>query len=50
MNKRIKLYSFGDFDRSGKVRWTAEELGYEIEESRLSAPQQREDEYRSLNP
>ena len=50
MNKSIKLYSFGDFDRSGKVRWTAEELGYEIEESRLSAPQQREDEYRSLNP
>jgi len=50
MNKSIKLYSFGDFDRSGKVRWTAEELGYEIEESRISAPQQREYAYRSLNP
>ena len=50
MNKHIKLYSFGDFDRSGKVRWTAEELGYEIEESRLSAPQQRDEAYRVLNP
>jgi glutathione S-transferase len=50
MNKHIKLYSFGDFDRSGKVRWTAEELGYEIEESRLSAPQQRDEAYRALNP
>jgi len=50
MNKHIKLYSFGNFDRSGKVRWTAEELGYEIEEFRLSAPQQRDEAYRALNP
>jgi len=50
MNKHIKLYSFGNFDRSGKVRWTAEELGYEIEESRLNAPQQRDEAYRVLNP
>lgn len=50
MNKHIKLYSFGNFDRSGKVRWTAEELGYEIEESRLKAPQQRDEAYRVLNP
>lgn len=50
MKKSIKLYSFGDFDRSGKVRWTAEELGYEIEESRLKVPQQRDAAYRALNP
>ena len=28
MNKHIKIYSFADVDRSGKVRWTANELGY----------------------
>jgi len=38
MKKHIKLWSFADVDRSGKVRWTARESGYEIEEmkSRLA--------------
>jgi glutathione S-transferase len=50
MSKRIKLYSFGDFDRSGKVRWTATELDYEIGECRLSFPDQRSEDYCKLNP
>lgn len=50
MSRKIRLWSFGDVDRSGKVRWTANELGYEIEESRLKLGQQAEDPYRQLNP
>ena len=34
--RTIRIYSFFDVDRSGKVRWTACELGYEIEESRIA--------------
>lgn len=50
MDRRIKIWSFGDVDRSGKVRWTAEELGYEIEESRVELGGQLEEPYRSINP
>jgi len=35
MSNRIKLYSFVPFDRGGRVRWLAHELGLEIDEQRL---------------
>jgi glutathione S-transferase len=50
MSRRIKIWSFADVDRSGKVRWTANELGYEIEEVRVGFGDQRGDAYRQLNP
>jgi len=50
MSKHIKIWSFADVDRSGKVRWTAEELGYEIEEIRIKPGEQATDPYRQLNP
>ena len=50
MDKRIKIWSFGDVDRSGKVRWTAQELGYEIEEARLELGEQAQEPYRLMNP
>ncbi len=50
MSRRLKLWSFADMDRSGKVRWTAEELGYEIEEVRVKMGDQAGDSYRQLNP
>ena len=46
----ITLYSFGDNDRSGKVRWTAEELGYQVEEMRVELGDQHKPEYLKLNP
>ncbi len=50
MSRRIKIWSFADVDRSGKVRWTAEELGYEVEEARVPVGEQRSDSYLSMNP
>lgn len=50
MSKEIRIWSFGDVDRSGKVRWTAEELGYRIEEQRLKLGEQTGEAYRALNP
>ena len=50
MSRRIKVWSFADVDRSGKVRWTAHELGYEIEEVRVKLGEQSEESYRQLNP
>jgi len=50
MSRNITLWSFADVDRSGKVRWTALELGYEIDEIRVKPGQHREDGYRALNP
>ena len=50
MNRSIELYSFADLDRSGKVRWTACELGYEITENRLELGAHRDEDYLSLNP
>ena len=46
----IRIWSFGDVDRSGKVRWTAEELGYEIEERRLKLGEHAAEPYVGLNP
>ena len=50
MNSSIKLWSFADVDRSGKVRWTACELGYTVEEARLKLGEHRAEDYRRLNP
>jgi glutathione S-transferase len=50
MNKRIKIWSFADVDRSGKVRWTANELGYEIEEERVALGEHTAEPYLELNP
>jgi glutathione S-transferase len=44
------LYGFGDNDRSGKVRWMAEELGLQIEERRVEPGQHRGPPYTDLNP
>ncbi|NND44996.1 MAG: glutathione S-transferase family protein [Xanthomonadales bacterium] len=50
MSRRIQIHSFADVDRSGKVRWTARELGYEIDEQRLSPGAHLQPEYLALNP
>jgi glutathione S-transferase len=46
----ITLYGFGDNDRSGKVRWTACELGLPIEEKRVKMGEHRAPPYTELNP
>jgi glutathione S-transferase len=50
MSRHIRIWSFADMDRSGKVRWTASELDYEIEEVRIKPGEQVEEPYRRLNP
>jgi len=50
MSKHIKIWSFADVDRSGKVRWTANELGYEIEEVRVKPGTHMPESYWELNP
>jgi glutathione S-transferase len=50
MSKHIKIWSFADADRSGKVRWTAEELGYEIEEARIKPGEQTTEPFQQINP
>lgn len=50
MKRKMQLYSFSDVDRSGKVRWAASELGYEIEEKRLAFGEQAGPDYVALNP
>lgn len=50
MSRHIKLWSFADVDRSGKVRWTANELGYQIEEERIKPGEHKTDDYRQMNP
>lgn len=50
MSPQIKLWSFADVDRSGKVRWTANELGYDIEEQRVGLGEHVTEDYRALNP
>ncbi len=47
---KITIHSFTDLDRSGKVRWTACELGYEIEDIRVGLGEHRDEEYLKLNP
>lgn len=46
----VILYGFGDNDRSGKVRWTACELGLSIEERRVKLGEHRKPPYTDLNP
>ena len=50
MAESITLYSFGDFDRSGKVRWVAAELGLEVDEQRVKPGQHRAAPYTDKNP
>jgi glutathione S-transferase len=50
MSRRITLWSFADVDRSGKVRWTANELGYEIDEQRVKLGEHGAEPYLKLNP
>ena len=50
MAESITLYGFGDNDRSGKVRWTARELGLEIEEVAVRPGDHRKPPYTDLNP
>jgi glutathione S-transferase len=50
MKRAITLYSFVDGDRSGKVRWTARELGYEVTEERVAVGQQNQPDYLGINP
>ncbi len=49
MNETIELYSFADVDRSGKIRWTAEELGLGIVEQRVPPGEHRRAPYTELN-
>lgn len=48
--EKVIVYGFGDNDRSGKVRWTACELGLEIEERRLKLGEHKKPPYTDLNP
>lgn len=50
MSQSIRIHSFADVDRSGKVRWTARELGMDVEEARLELGENMSEEYRALNP
>jgi len=50
MGETITLHSFFDGDRSGKVRWTACELGIAVEEVRVKAGEHRSEAFRALNP
>lgn len=50
MNRQIKLHAFADVDRSGKVRWVAHELGYEILEQRVPPGEQSKPPYADINP
>lgn len=50
MSEPITLHSFGTNDRSGKVRWLANELGLEITETRVQLGEHRQFPYRDLNP
>lgn len=47
---QLELYGFGVNDRSGKVRWLAHELGLEVTEHRISLGEQRNEDYRAVNP
>lgn len=46
----IRIHSFADVDRSGKVRWTACELGMDVEEARVQIPDHLGSAFRELNP
>lgn len=46
----LTLYSFGDFDRSSKIRWLAAELGLEVVEERVGFPAHQHPGYLDLHP
>jgi glutathione S-transferase len=48
--EEIEVLSFGDADRSGKVRWLAEELGLQVTEAPVPFGGHRTPAYRELNP
>ena len=50
MTRELTLYSFSNRDRSGKIRWTAYELGYHVNERRLELDEHLQDEYAAINP
>ena len=50
MPETITIYSFGDVDRSGKVRWVAAELGLEVNERRVGFGEHRAKPYTDMNP
>ncbi len=50
MSHTIHIHSFGFNDRSGKIRWLANELGLNIEEHKVELGAHRKDDYRQLNP
>ena len=50
MSESLELYGFGNNDRSGKVRWVAEELGLTIEERMVRFGEHRQPPYTNLNP
>jgi len=50
MAETITLYSFGDNDRGGKVRWVARELGLDVDEQRVTPGDHRKPPYTELNP
>jgi glutathione S-transferase len=47
---KLSIHSFADVDRSGKVRWTACELDYDIEEVIVKLGEHRGQDYLKLNP
>jgi glutathione S-transferase len=50
MIESITIYGFGDVDRSGKIRWLANELGLDVKEERVGFGKQHEHPYLDLNP
>jgi glutathione S-transferase len=50
MTETLTIHSFSDQDRSGKLRWTAAELGLAVEEVRVPFGGQRKPPYNQLNP
>jgi glutathione S-transferase len=52
MPHALTLYSFAPFDRALRVRWTAAELGLEVQERRLdyANEEHKQSAYRALNP
>ncbi|MCP4502584.1 MAG: glutathione S-transferase family protein [Deltaproteobacteria bacterium] len=50
MSETLDLYSFYDGDRSAKVRWTAAELGIDVEEHRIKGGDHLKPPYTDMNP
>jgi len=48
-SESVTLYGFGDHDRSGKVRWTACELGLCIDEQKVTPGEHHKPPYADLN-